>query len=137
MPAAPAAPVEIEGLLKVSGQVTLDSSGRGVLTFDPQNARQRWDVRQVVVTTNQNATATVVPVVTLAVNTVTFATMAPGNQRGATWNGNQETFTGSEHVGPCDFFTVLFTPPAGQSGAPLSGVIATAVVTGYKYTRRR
>lgn len=128
--------VEIQGQLKKSGQVTLDANGNGVITFDPDNARQRWEVRQVVVTTNQASTATTVPVVTLAVNTVAFSTMSPGNQRGATWNGNQMTFTGKEDIGPCDFFTVIFRPPNGASGGSLSGVICTAVVTGDKYTRR-
>lgn len=127
---------EIQGQLKQSRQVTLDANGNGVLTFDPDNARQRWVVRQVVITTNQSATATVVPVVTLALNTQAFSTMSPGNQRGSTWNGNQSTFTGAEDVGPCDYFTVMFRPPNGASGSSLAGVICTAVVTGDKYTRR-
>jgi hypothetical protein len=136
MPNTPQQPVEIESQLKKSGSVKLSAAGLGVITFDPDNARQRWEVRQVVVTTNQPATATTVPVCTLALNTDSFTTMSAGNQRGASWNGNQETFTGLEHVGPADFLSVLFTPPAGASGAPLSGVIATAVVTGSKFTRR-
>lgn len=127
---------EQQGQLKKSQQVTLDANGNGVIIFDPDNARQRWVVRQVVVTTNQGATATVVPVVTLAMNTAAFSTMSPGNQRGSSWNGNQMTFTGSEAVGPCDFFSVIFRPPNGQSGTPLAGVICTAVVTGDKFTRR-
>lgn len=129
---------EIVGQLKKSGQVTLDANGDGVLTFDPDNANQRWIVSSVVVTTNQPATSTVIPVATLAINTVTFATMSGGNQRGATWSGNNDTFTGSMDVGPADFLTILFTPPMGQAGAAaaLVGVIATAIVTGTKYTRR-
>jgi hypothetical protein len=129
--------VEVESQLKLSGTVALDSNGLGVLTFDPDNARQRWEVREVVVVTNQNATSTLVPVVTLAINTIAQATLSQGNQRGATWSGNQDTFRGLIQVGPCDFLSVMFAPPTGKSGAPLSGVRATAVVTGSKYTRRR
>lgn len=127
---------EITAALKKSGQVTLDSSGNGVLIFDPDHANQRWEVDFVVVSTNQAATATTVPVVTLAMNTTAFGTLSAGNHQGATWNGNQETFAGKWDVGPCDFLSVLFTPPAGASGAPLAGVIGSAVVTGTKYTRR-
>lgn len=127
---------ETESQLRKSGQVTLNSAGKGVLIFDPENARQRWVVNQVVVTTNQSATSTVIPVATIALNTTDFSTMSPGNQRSATWSGNQDTWQGEEDVGPCDFFSVLFTPPPGTSGTPLAGVICTAVVTGTKYTRR-
>lgn len=131
-----ARPGEVVGLLRKSGTVTLDAGGHGTLTFDPDNAHQRWEVTGVVVSTNQDATATTVPVATLAVNTVSYGTMSPGNQRGASWNGNQDTFRGQLDIGPADFLTVLFTPPAGSAGAPLSGVVATAVVSGTKYTRR-
>ena len=127
---------EITGELKKSGQVTLDSSGNAVLIFDPDHANQRWELDSVVVATNQAATATTVPVVTLAINTTALSTMSAGNQRGATWNGNQETFTGKILLGPCDFLAVIFSPPAGASGTPLSGVIGSAVVSGTKYTRR-
>lgn len=126
----------IESQLKKSGQVTLNSSGLGTLTFEPDHANQSWEVDSVVVSTNQASTATVIPVVTLALNTVSKATMSAGNQQGATWNGNQMTFRGTLLVGECDFLAVLFSPPAGASGASLSGVIASAVVTGKKITRR-
>lgn len=130
------APVETEGQLRKTGQVTLDATGNGVLTFDPDHARQRWEVTKVVVATNQAATATVVPVASCALNTTAFATLSAGNNRGQSWSGNQDTFTGQVDVGPCDFLAVTFSPPPGQSGTPLSGVIASAVITGTKYTRR-
>jgi hypothetical protein len=136
MPGTPQGYQEVQAQLKKSGQVTLDANGNGVLTFDTDNARQRWEITQVVVSTNQAATATTVPLVTLALNTSVLTHMSAGNARGASWNGNQETFTGVEDVGPCDFFAVMFSPPQGQSGTPLSGVIASAVITGSKYTRR-
>lgn len=127
---------EVQSLLRKSGQVTLDAAGNGVLTFDPDNASQRWAVDSVVVTTDQDATATVVPVATIALNTVALDTMSPGNQRGSSWSGNQDTFSGTVNVGPCDFLTVVFAPAPGQDGTQLAGVIATAVITGAKFTRR-
>ena len=127
---------EIPGELKRSGQVKLDVNGRGTLIFDPDHANQRWEVANVVVATDQPANAVVVPFVQLAKNTVDISTMSAGNQSGATWNGNKETFAGSWDIGPCDWLAVMFIPPTGQSGAPLSGVIASAVVSGTKYTRR-
>jgi len=126
---------EISGELHKSGQVTLNSTGNAVLTFDPDHANQRWEVESIVVSTNQASTATIVPFVTLAKNTTALSTMSAGNQAGASWNGNKATFRGTLKIGPCDFLSVIFSPPAGQSGASMSGVIASAVVTGTKYLR--
>lgn len=128
---------EQQGQLKTSGQVTLNSQGKGYISFSPTNARQRWVVEQVVTTTNQVALSTTVPVATIALNSTDISTMSPGNQRSATWNGNQDTWQGSEDVGPCDFISVLYSPPPGSTPSALSGVICTAVVTGQKYTRRQ
>jgi hypothetical protein len=127
---------EIQAQLRKSGSVTLNSSGNGVITFDPDNARQRWEVTSVVVKTNQAANATVVPVATVALNTSDISVLSAGNNRGQSWSGNQDTFAGLTDVGPCDTLTVGFSPAPGQSGASLAGVIATAVVTGTKFTRR-
>ena len=127
--------VEVQSLLKKSGQVTLSAAGLGTLTFDTDSARQRWEVTGVIVTTNQSTTASVVPIVTLALNATSLSTMSPGLQRGSTWSGNSDTWSGQIDVGACDFLSILFSPPTGQ-GASLSGVIATAVITGRKYTRR-
>src|SRR5258708_11617563 len=38
---------EWQGELHQGGQVVLDSSGNGSLTFIPDNARQRWEVREI------------------------------------------------------------------------------------------
>ena len=158
------APVEVTSLLKKSGQVALDVNGNGALYFDPDNARQRWEVTSIVVKTNQPATATIVPVVHILLNTADVTVPSDGNNRGASWSGNEDTFQGKVDVGPCDFLTISFTPPAGAPGNPgtpalfpstttwpggsvypsagvagssvLSGVIASAVVSGSKYTRR-
>jgi hypothetical protein len=130
------APVETSGLLKKSGQATLDASGNAVLTFDPDNANQRWEINSVVVATDQMAAATTVPIATLAINTLTLSTMSAGNQRGATWSGNNDTFVGRIDLGGADFLAVLWSPPPGQPHTTLVGVIASAVITGTKYTRR-
>lgn len=130
---------EIEVQLHRTGQVTLDSTGNGVLTFDPQNARQRWEVTSVVVRTNQAATATTVPVATVGKNTVVASQLSQGNNRGQSWSGNQDVFAGSIDISPADFLSVLFGPPPGATSgqiAALAGVVAYATVTGRAYTRR-
>ena len=127
---------ELRGLLKKSGQVTFDATGNGVLIFSPEHANQRWEVDSVVVSTNQAATATTVPFVELALNTVSASSKSEGNSQGTTWNGNSETFSGRIDVGECDFLAVLFTPPPGTSGTPLAGVIGSARLDGTKITRR-
>lgn len=127
---------ETASQLKKSMSVTLDSGGKGTAEFTPDNANQRWVITSVVVRTDQDATATVVPFATLALNSGDIATMSQGNQQGTSWAGNNDQFRGGLDVGPCDNVSVLFYPPPGQSGAPLAGVTATAVVTGTRYTRR-
>lgn len=106
---------EIEGQLHRAGQVTLDSSGNGVLTFDPSSARERWEVRSVVVTTNQAATATVVPVATVGKNTVVASQLSQGNNRGQSWAGNQDVFDGLVDISPADYLSVLFTAAPGTA----------------------
>lgn len=134
---APDGWVERSAPLRASGTVTLDATGNGVIIFDPDHANQRWEVTSVVVSTNQAGTATTVPVVNLATNTDSFALMASYNAKGASWSGNQDTWSGDTiDVGSCDSFSVVFSPVPGTSGAALSGVIAKATVTGTKYTRR-
>jgi hypothetical protein len=130
---------ETAGQLKQTGNVTLNAEGIGTVTFSPVNANQRWVVSQVVVSTNQAALAVVVPYATLALNTVDYTTLSQGFQRGTSWAGNNDNFSGSLDVGPCDFLSVLFYPPPGSSPTQvdeLAGVIATVVLTGTSYTRR-
>jgi hypothetical protein len=130
---------EAEGQLHQAGQVKLDSSGNGVLTFDPSNARQRWVVKTVVVSTSQAATATVVPVATVCKNTAVVSQLSQGNNRGQSWSGNQDVFAGEIDISPADYLSVLFSPPPGATGgqiAALSGVVCYATVAGTKYTRR-
>ena len=128
--------VETEAQLKQSGTVRLNASGQGTITFDPDSARQRWVVTTVIVKTNQAFSAGTVPTVTLGLNANSITTLSDGNQRGQTWSGNQDTWTGEIDVSPSDFLSVIFSPPQGQSGTSLNGVLATAVITGVKYNRR-
>lgn len=130
------APVETSGQLRAAGSVKLSASGTGVIVLGPDNARQRWEVGSVVVSTNQAASATVVPVATVALNTVDITVLSQANNMGQSWSGNQDVFAGKIDVGPADNLTIGFAPAAGQSGASMSGVMAYATVTGTKYTRR-
>ena len=127
---------ETQSQLKKSGSVTLNSAGQGAIYFDPDSARQRWVVNAIVVKTNQAFNAGTVPTVTVALNSNDVTTMSDGNQRGQTWSGNQDTYTGEIDVGPADFLSVIFAPPSGMAGTSLSGVICSAVITGVKYNRR-
>lgn len=127
---------EQQSQLKKSSQVTLNASGQGTLYFTPDSARQRWVIDTVVVSTNQAFSAGTVPTVTMALNSNDITTMSDGNNLGATWSGNQDTFRGSQDVGPCDNFSVIFSPPTGQAGTSLSGVICSVTVLGVKYSRR-
>lgn len=127
---------ESQAQLKKSGSVKLNSSGQGTIYFDPDSARQRWVVSAIEVKTNQAFSAGTVPTVTVALNSNDVTTMSDGNQRGQTWSGNQDTYTGEIDVGPADFLSIVFAPPTGMAGTSLSGVICSAVVTGVKYNRR-
>lgn len=121
----PAGVTEDSGILAKSGSVTLDANGGGSITFDPDNARQRWEVVRIVVSTNQPPGTAPIPAAEVFVNHQS----SPGNSQGATWTGNMDTFTGLSDVGPCDFLTVVFT-----AGTP--GTIAYANLSGTRYTRR-
>jgi len=135
----PDAWAETAGQLRQSASVTLDATGSGTVMFTPNNANQRWVVTRIVITTNQAATATVVPYCTPALNSNDITTMSQGNQIGTSWAGNNDQFTGAQDVGPCDNLSVIFYPPPGSSPAQIAalhGVTATAVVTGTRYTRR-
>lgn len=117
--------IETSGELHRGGSVTLNAAGAGSVMLMPDNAHQRWEITSVVVSTNQAATATPVPVAEIFVN----GTQSRMNSRGATWSGNQDSFDGLVRVGPCDYLTIQFT-------AGISGVIASVVIVGTYYTRR-
>ena len=121
--------MENQGQLHRSGSVTLDANGNGTITVMPDNARQRWEVRRIAVSTNQSATATNIPVVQPFVNDV----LSQAAARGASWSGNQDILDTLIHVGPCDVLNLVFSPGPGGA-AP--GVIASATFEGDYFTRR-
>lgn len=127
---------ETQAQLKKSGTVKLNAAGQGTIYFTPDTARQRWVISSIQVKTNQAFNAGTVPTVTLALNSNDITTMSDGNNLGQTWSGNQDTYTGEADVGPCDNFSVIFSPPSGMPGTSLQGVICSAVITGVKYNRR-
>jgi hypothetical protein len=134
---APDGWIERSSPLRASGTTTLNATGNGVIIFDPDHANQRWEIDSVKVSTDQAGTATTIPVVNLALNSDDVATMAGYNMRGATWSGNQDTWSGGIiDVGSCDSFSVIFSPVPGTSGAAMSGVAVKAQLTGTKYSRR-
>ncbi len=135
----PAHWTETASQLRVSGNCILDSSGNGAITFSPDNANQRWVVTSVLNATNQPQVSLVIPYCTLALNTINISQLSQGNQRGSTYNGQQNSFSGSMDIGPCDFVSALFYPPPGSTAAQIAvlvGVEANVVVIGTKYTRR-
>jgi hypothetical protein len=129
---------EVSGHFRFYQTVTLDANGLGTIYFQPQSANQRWVMKNVIVSTNQPSAATVVPYATLAINTDQLATMSQGNAKGTSWGANNDQFTGAMDVGGADYLTVLFYPPPGASAgqiAMLSGITATAIALGTRYTR--
>lgn len=126
---------EYSATLKKNGSVALDEFGNGTIYFDPENARQRWQVTSVVVATSQAPTDIPVPTAGVYLNGVYQGTAlqgvatSPGGSQGVTWSGSQDTFTGQVDVGPCDQLAVVF-----QSG--IAGSTAYANLAGTKYTRR-
>lgn len=132
--------VETQGQLRMSSSVKLDATGQGTITFDPDHANQRWVVESVVVSASLVGLPSAVPIVNLALNSHSMSTLSLGNQLGSTYSGNQDSFTGSIDVGPCDFLTVLFAPAPGATVAQiayLSGTVCTAIITGSKFSRRK
>lgn len=125
---------EVEGELHKGGSVVLtaggaglpgDSTPGGVIILQPANAHQRWVVTEVDVSTNQGPTQIPVPTAEVFVN----GQLSRMNSRGATWSGNQDSFTGNVKVGPCDYLQIVFT-------GGILGSTASAVVEGNYYTRR-
>jgi hypothetical protein len=120
----PAQVSEVSGQLRKAGSVVLDASGYGEILFDPENARQRWEVTAVVLSTSQPPAVTPIPQVSVYVNHPS----SPGNSQGSSWAGTKDTLKGLSNVGPCDFLAVVFS-----GGIP--GSVAFANIAGTKYTR--
>lgn len=115
---------EVEGDLNESGNVKLDSNGDGTVTFDVDNSWQRWVIDSIPVGTSQLSTQTPYPTAEVFAGPGPF----PPYSQGATWTGNQDTFTGRVDL---DSGSTLFVVWSGG----ISGTIATARVHGKRYTR--
>ena len=120
-----AQPGDLIAILKKSQSVTLDGNGNGTLYFDPDNANQRWEVTGVVISTNQGL-VTPYPLCSLFVGPET----SQANLQGQSASGNQDQFTGCTDVGAADELVVVW-----QGG--VAGTVASAQVSGTKYTRRQ
>lgn len=102
---------------------TLDGSGNGTLTFEPDNASQTVTVTDMVVSTSQLPGTTPVPSVVVYKN---------GTQLGATEGGTRDGDFDIGHgrivMGPADIINVVFTGgPAGvHAYARLAGTFVTS-----------
>jgi hypothetical protein len=77
------------GRVRRTGRATLDSNGNGQVMFDVPSANHRWILESVVVNVS-GAAPGLYPQVVLYVGGV----QSSGLSEGATWTGNQQTFTG-------------------------------------------
>jgi len=116
-------PTEVTGQLHESGRVVLDSSGYGEIYFSVYNAWQRWEVDSVVVKTSQATDQTPYPKAEVYAGFI-----ADVFSQGATWTGNQDTFSGRVDVDDGTDMIIVF------SGG-IAGTTATAIVYGKRYTR--
>lgn len=114
---------EVQGYLNEAGKVTLDSNGNGTVDFSVDNAWQRWDIREIVVSTNQASNQIPYPTAEVFAGPI-----SPAFSQGASWTGNQDTFTGEVKIDQGNDLHVVFS-----GGIP--GTIATVRVHGNRYTR--
>lgn len=98
--------------------VTLDSSGNGSVTFIVRHANQRWIITYIGVSTNQSPSTAPYPTAT-----VYEGPQQAGMADGATWTGNQDTFTGRFVMDAGTDLTVAFT-------GGIVGSVATVVIEG-------
>ena len=123
---------EVSGQLKQSSSIMLDANGNGAIYFTPNNSHQRWEISSVVVSTNQGPTNIPIPTAEIFINGVSFGTTivtSTGQSLGATWSGNQDSFSGKADVGPCDSLAIVFT-------GGIAGTMAFSNIRGTYYTRR-
>jgi hypothetical protein len=141
---------EAAGQLRLSGSAVM-GAGQAVISFDPSNARQRWEVTGVVVSTDQAASATAVPVVAVVLNAADRVPVSQGGKRSHSWDGNMVTLAVKVKAGPADSVAVVFTDPGAASaasgiyldeytatypGTAMDGITCYATITGTRYTRR-
>lgn len=106
------------GEIRRRQSVTLDASGNGSVTFIVRHANQRWIIRYVGVSTSQAPTTAPYPTAT-----VYEGPQQAGMSDGATWTGNQDTFTGRFIMDAGTDLTVAFT-------GGVVGSVATVVIEG-------
>ncbi len=143
--------VEIASPLRAVGKVTLDANGGSTPGFAPPNSRQRWVVGEVMVSLESvpgvgQASIAVVngPFISTGVTTggVTGATQplsmelflnhqsSSGNSLGSTLTG---VFTQRKiHIHGTERLVVVLS-----SDSHYAGIVATVIVTGTRYQRRR
>ncbi|KUM82365.1 hypothetical protein AQI94_41970 [Streptomyces pseudovenezuelae] len=110
--------------LDENDHVTLDASGNGTVTFQP-DAFRTWNVTSINVRTTQGVTQTPVPQVT-----VYLGDKSPGQIVSQSWMGNRATAGGSPlWVQPSQRLIVEWT-----NGVP--GTVATASLFGTMDMRR-
>lgn len=102
--------------------VTLDGSGNGTLTFEPDNASQTVTVTDMVVSTTQAPGTTPVPSVVVYKNGLQL-----GATEGGTRDGDFDVGHGRTVMGPADIINVVFTGgiPGTQAYARLAGTYLT------------
>lgn len=114
---------ETESLLSKSGTVTLDGSGNGTIDFSVDHAWQRWEIDSINVKTSQASTQTPYPTAEVFAGPI-----AAAFSEGASWTGNQDTFSGRVDLDAGTDLHIVWT-----GGVP--GSIATARLHGKKYSR--
>jgi hypothetical protein len=93
----------MDAVLDVPGAVTLDASGNGTVTLQPEGFRT-WRVTTINVRTNQGTTTTPVPQCT-----VYLGAKGDGNIKAQTWMGNRATATGDITVQPSQLLLIEWT----------------------------
>jgi hypothetical protein len=115
-----------QGTVRRRKSVTLDGSGNGTVSFGVDwSSNHKWVISSVIVATNQSPTTAPYPTATVYVGG-----QQVGVSEGATWTGNQDTFSGVAEM-TADDLNVAFT-----GGVP--GSVATAIIEGdsYLWTRK-
>jgi len=103
------------GPVRRRASVKLDASGDGSVSFDVFTANSRWVIESVVCSAS-GATPALYPQAVLYVGG-----QQSGVSEGASWIGNQETFTGIIEMTGADTLTVAFS--GGTSGTMMTVII--------------
>lgn len=109
------------GTLRRTASVTLDVNGNGTLQFFTDHANQVWQVRSIVVSTTQAATARPFPVVQATVGSHSYS---------FTYNGQNDTLNLNAEMTAPDILNVTFT-------GGIAGTIGSAWLNGTYSMRGR